>query len=170
MAKQALGSYMRIFHRYLGFFLAGVMTMYAVSGIVLIFRQTDFLKREKTVERELPKDIPADAIGRELKIRDFQVEGTDGAVVRFAQGSFDRGTGTARYQVKELPTLLDKMTKLHKATTESPLYFLNIFFGLSLFFFVLSSFWMFVPSSRIFRKGIYFAIGGIVLVLLMLFV
>jgi hypothetical protein len=170
MGNHPLSKYMRTFHRYLGFFLAGVMAMYAVSGIVLIFRKTDFLKKEKVVERTLPKDIPADAIGRELGIRDFRVDRTEGDRIHFAQGTFDRSTGTARLQVKELPTLLEKMTKLHKATTESPLYFLNIFFGASLFFFVLSSFWMFTPSSRIFRKGMYFTIGGIVLVLLMLLV
>ena len=36
--------YMRIIHRYLGFFLAGIMTVYALSGVLLIFRSTDFLK------------------------------------------------------------------------------------------------------------------------------
>jgi len=60
------------------------------------------------------------------------------------------------------------MEKLHKATTNSPLYFLNIFFGVSLLFFVLSSFWMFLPKSDIFKKGIYFTIGGIVLTLFLL--
>ena len=41
---------MRVLHRYLGFFLAGIMAVYALSGIVLIFRDTDFLKSEQTVE------------------------------------------------------------------------------------------------------------------------
>jgi uncharacterized iron-regulated membrane protein len=35
---------MRIFHRYLGFFLSGIMTVYALSGVVLIFRDSDFFK------------------------------------------------------------------------------------------------------------------------------
>lgn len=33
---------MRVYHRYLGFFLAGIMAVYAISGVVLIFRDTDF--------------------------------------------------------------------------------------------------------------------------------
>jgi uncharacterized iron-regulated membrane protein len=37
---------MRIYHRYLGFFLAGIMAIYSVSGIIMIFRDTDFLKKE----------------------------------------------------------------------------------------------------------------------------
>ena len=38
---------MRIIHRYLGFFLAGIMAVYALSGIVLIFRDTNIFKKEK---------------------------------------------------------------------------------------------------------------------------
>ena len=33
---------MRILHRYLGFFLAGIMAVYALSCTVMIFRDTDF--------------------------------------------------------------------------------------------------------------------------------
>jgi hypothetical protein len=38
---------MRELHRYLGFFLVGIMSVYAISGVVLIFRDTDFLKKGK---------------------------------------------------------------------------------------------------------------------------
>ena len=41
---------MRVIHRYLGFFLAGIMAVYALSGIVLVFRKTDFLKKEVKIE------------------------------------------------------------------------------------------------------------------------
>lgn len=47
MTKQReFSNKMRTYHRYLGFFLAGIMAMYSISGIVLIFRDTDFLKKE----------------------------------------------------------------------------------------------------------------------------
>jgi hypothetical protein len=62
------------------------------------------------------------------------------------------------------------MTHLHKASTNEPLFFLNIFFGLSLLFFVISSFWMFLPKSEIFKKGMYFMIGGVILTLLLIFI
>lgn len=39
---------MRIYHRYLGFFLAGIMAVYALSGVILIFRETPFLKKKST--------------------------------------------------------------------------------------------------------------------------
>ena len=141
-----LNNSMRIYHRYLGFFLAGIMAVYAISGIILIFRDTDFLKVEKKVEKELKPNLEAEELGKALRIRELQVTGTDGAIVSFAQGTYNKETGVANYTTKELPLVLNKMTQLHKANTKQPLFFLNILFGLSLFFFVISSFWMFMPG------------------------
>ena len=170
MNNRNVGNTLRVYHRYLGFFLAGVMAMYAVSGIIMIFRQTDFLKKEKIVERSVPVGIKLDDLGKELKIKEFKIEKTEGNTVYFKQGTFDLTTGVAKYQVKELPLLLEKMSQIHKATTKSPLFYLNSFFGLALLFFVLSAFWMFIPSSDIFKKGMYFTVAGILLVLILLFV
>ena len=65
---------MRLYHRYLGYFLAGIMAVYSVSGIILIFRDTDFLKREKVIERKLRSNIKNKELGREIRIRDLKVE------------------------------------------------------------------------------------------------
>lgn len=161
---------MRIYHRYLGFFLSGIMAVYALSGIVLIFRETEFLKSEKEVERPLAANLPEEEIGRSLRIREFKVEKTEGDIVYFKQGTYDKVSGLARYKSKQLPYVLDKMTKLHKASTNHPLYFLNIFFGVGLLFFVLSAFWMFMPKTDVFRKGLYFAFGGLVFALILIFI
>jgi hypothetical protein len=50
---------MRILHRYLGFFLAGIMFIYAVSGVVMIFRETSFLKTEAITEKQLEPNLGA---------------------------------------------------------------------------------------------------------------
>ena len=160
----------RIIHRYLGFFLAGIMTVYALSGMVLIFRDTDFLKQEKQVVKELKTNIPVQVLGRALDMRQLNVVREEGNVVYFQSGSYDRGTGIAKYTVKELPYVLNQMTHLHKAKSGDPLFFMNVFFGLSLLFFVVSSFWMFAVKTPIFKKGMYFTCGGIVLTLILLFV
>ncbi len=170
MKSKDAGLYFRIIHRYLGFFLAGIMAVYAISGVVLIYRQTDFLKQEVWVEKSLEANLPAEEVGKALKIKDLEVQRTEGDVLYFAQGEYNLQSGVAHYKSKQLPFFLDKMTKLHKATTNSPLYWLNIFFGLSLLFFVISAFWMFMPKTRIFKKGLYFTIGGILLTLVLLFV
>jgi hypothetical protein len=161
---------MRVLHRYLGFFLVGIMAVYSLSGIVLIFRDTDFLKQEKRVEKQVKPQVKAEDLGKLLGIRDLKVEREEGNVLYFKQGQYDKATGQASYSSKQLPTLLDKMTHLHKAKSADPLFFLNVFFGASLFFFVLSSLWMFTPSTPMFRKGMYFTLGGIVLTLVLLLI
>lgn len=170
MSKFNLNTSMRIYHRYLGFFLAGIMAVYAISGIIMIFRDTDFLKSEKQVEKKFPPDFKIEELGRALRVRDFKIEREENGIIYFKQGSFNKTTGVAEVTSKELPRVLEKLTQIHKASTKSPLFFLNIFFGASLLFFVISSFWMFIPKSDIFRKGIYFVIGGIVLTLILIFI
>jgi hypothetical protein len=125
---------MRVIHRYLGFFLAGIMAIYALSGIVLIFRETNFLKRDVLVEKTIDSGLTAAQLGPALRIKGLQVERTEGELFYFKAGSYNAATGAAAYTVKELPLVLDKLTHLHKANTNDPLYFLNISFGLSLLF------------------------------------
>jgi hypothetical protein len=161
---------MRVIHRYLGFFLAGIMAMYALSGIVLIFRDTDSFKQQKQIEKQLEPNISKSDLGQKLDIRRLKVEKEEGDIYFFQDGSYNKASGFASYTVKELPFILDKMTHLHKAKSSQPLFFLNIFFACSLLFFVISSFWMFKPSTSVFKKGLYFTLGGVVLTLILLFI
>ncbi len=161
---------MRIIHRYLGFFLAGIMAVYALSGVVLIFRDTDFLKQEKHEEKVVDAGITPGKLGKALGIKGLKVTKKEGSMFYFAQGTYNQETGQAVYTTKNLPLVLDSMTKLHKANTGHPLFWLNIFFGLSLLFFVVSAFWMFRPATPAFKKGLYFALAGMVLTLVLLFV
>lgn len=166
--KSTTQNRMRIWHRYLGYFLAGIMAVYSISGMVMIFRDTNFLKREKIVEKTLAPNLTAEELGKELRLRDLEIKKQTGDSLFFKQGSYNKATGQARYTITALPPMLDKLTKLHKANSQSPLFFLNVFFGASLLFFVISSFWMFLPRTRVFRKGLYFTLAGLILVLVML--
>ncbi len=167
---QPAGVTMRIIHRYLGFFLVGIMAVYAVSGIVLIFRDTDYLKQTHNFEKQVEPNINKNDLGKALGIKRLKVDKTEGDIFYFKDGTYNNKSGQAKYSTKELPWVLDRMTHLHKAKSSEPLFFLNIFFGLSLLFFVISSFWMFLPSSSIFKKGLYFTLAGIVLTLILLFI
>lgn len=161
---------MRIVHRYLRFFLAGIMAVYALSGIVLIFRDTDLFKVEKQVEKKLQPKLEVEKLGKTLKIKNFKINKTEGDILFFDKGTYNYKTGTVNYVSKDLPIVLKKMTSLHKAKASSPLYWLNIFFGTALLFFAISSFWMFLPKTKIFRTGLYFTIGGMVLTIILLFI
>jgi len=158
----------RVLHRYLGFFLVGVMAMYAISGIIMIFRETNFLKSKTIETRQLETNLTGGELSPKLRMA-VKVDRKEGDTLYFKDGNYNQATGLATVTKMKLPFVLEKMERLHKATTNSPLYFFNIFFGLSLLFFVLSAFWMFLPSMPIFKKGMYYAIGGVILTLIMLF-
>lgn len=160
----------RVYHRYLGFFLAGIMTIYALSGTIMIFRTTDFLKQDKITEREIGANVPAEELGAKLFIRDLKVLEEDANTITFSQGSYDKTTGVATYTVKELPFVLQKLERLHKATTNSPLYFLNIFFGISLLFFSVSAFFMYTKTNKVLRKGVIVAIAGLVFAVIIMLI
>jgi len=160
----------RIIHRYLGYFLAGIMMIYAVSGITLIFRNTDTFKRDVLKEITVEPGLNEESLGRALRIRDLAVIDNDGTMVVFEQGVYNSETGESKFTAKELPGWLDKLTHLHKATTNDPLYYFNIFFGLSVLFFSVSAFFMFARNSSIMKKGLLFTLGGIILAIIMLMV
>lgn len=171
MSKQReFSNKMRIYHRYLGFFLAGIMAVYAVSGVLLIFRNTDFLKKDVLKEEQLTPHLDAAQLGKKIKKNGLEFTHEEGGVFVFPQGTYNGKTGVVKYTTKELPYLLERMARLHIATNEDPLFFLNIFFGVALLFFVISSFWMFLPKTAIFKKGLYFALGGVVLTIILLLV
>jgi len=161
---------MRIYHRYLGFFLLGIMAVYSISGIIMVFRDTDFLKYERSIHKQAESGLDAGKLGKVLGIRNLKVVRQEADKIYFENGTYDVATGQADYKVKEYPKPIEKMTKLHKAKSAEPLFFMNIFFGLSLLFFVISSFWMFMPDTSVFRKGMYFMLAGIILMVIMMLV
>jgi hypothetical protein len=167
--NRSLHKNMRVYHRYLGFFLAGIMAMYAISGVILIFRDTEFLQAERPRQMELAPQLSAKEVGKAIGIKDLTPTQDNATELQFAKGRYNKVTGEANYTVKALPFVLDKMTHLHKAKSSQPLFYFNIFFGASLLFFVLSSFWMFLPKTTMFKKGLYFTLAGLVLTLLLLF-
>lgn len=166
---QNISTKMRVYHRYLGFFLAGIMAMYSISGVVLIFRETDYFKSDKQIEYKVPLNIQINELGEKLGIDNFKIQKEINGIIYFDKGSFDTNTRVAKFTSKELPFFLEKMVNMHKATTSDPLYYLNIFFGVGLLFFVVSSFWMFLPGNKIFKKGLYFTIAGVLLTILIFY-
>lgn len=163
-------SFMRIVHRYLGYFMAGIMAVYAVSGVLMIYRDTDFLKQEKKYEKIFEKNLTEKQLGKEIKMKGFEVEKTENGILFFKNGTYNSSTGEAKYSKLELPYVLDKMTKLHKSQSKDRLSPLNAFFGISLFFFVISSFWMFNFTSKAFRKGLIYTGAGLILAIILVFI
>lgn len=161
---------MRVVHRYLGYFMAGIMTVYAVSGILLVYRDTDLLKKEKHYDKIIAKNLTEKDLGKELKMKEVKVEKEENGTLYFKGGTYNKLTGQAVYNKKELPFILDKMTKLHKSPSKDKLGGLNVLFGICLFFFVLSSFWMFNPKTKAFKRGMMFTIAGLIISIILLLI
>ncbi|MGQ8364824.1 hypothetical protein [Glaciecola sp. 1036] len=169
MASPKFHNSIRKYHRWIGFFLAGIMSVYAISGTLLIFRTTDFLKFEQTSVRQIETNLNANSLGEQLRIRGFRVIEEDDQTIRFANGEYNKQTGEARVTSKEYPIVLDKLVKLHKATTNSPIYYVNIAFGACLLFFSISAFLMFLPRAAPYKNGLKIAGAGIVFMLCVVF-
>lgn len=99
---------MRLLHRYIGYFMAGIMAVYAISGVLLIYRDTDFLKKEKKIEKKIDANIPLDKLGKELKIKGLEVKEQKGDLIIFKEGTYNSKTGEAKYTKKELSFFLKK--------------------------------------------------------------
>ncbi|MDA1288798.1 MAG: PepSY domain-containing protein [Bacteroidetes bacterium] len=143
----------RVLHRYLGFFLSGIMFMYALTGITLTYRDKDTFKTEVVIERQIEKGLASAPEIRGAKNLEYNAV-----------------TGDLKYIQMQPPKFLGMMEKMHKATSSTPLFFLNILFGVGLLFFVVSAYWMFLPQTDVFKKALYFTLAGIVLSAIMILV
>lgn len=169
--KRTLNYYMRLLHRNVGFFILGFVTVYSLSGIVLIYRDTDYLKHERKIHSTLPVGLDPFDVGRALRIRDLKVAKTEGDLIYFQGGSYNKATGEADQIIKELVFPLNKLTVLHKTSSKNTLHWFTLAFGFIMLFMAISSLWMFKSGSVLFRKGILTILTGIILtVILLLFI
>ncbi len=169
-AKRSINYYMRVLHRDIGFFVAGIVIIYAVSGIVLIFRDTEFLKSETQVEKKLTPNMEPAKIGEALRLRDFKVTKTEGETISFQSGTYNMTTGVAVYTVKEIIFPFNNFIGFHKAISKNPTHWFNLIFAILFLYLAVSSFWMFKPENKNFRRGLYFASVGIVCVIILLLI
>ncbi|MDL1914207.1 MAG: hypothetical protein FDW93_06775 [Bergeyella sp.] len=160
-------TFMRLSHRYLGYFMAGIMTLYALSGIILLYRDTDLFKREKHYNTFIDKNLTEKKLARSLKIKGFEITKNKKDILYFKQGYYNTKTGQTVYTKMELPLVLNKIARLHTTKSADPWSPLVIIFGGALFFFVISSFWMFNPKSKPFKRGILVLIFGVIFALVL---
>ena len=71
--KKNTSLYFRLIHRYLGFYLAGVMAVYAISGTIMIFRKTDTFKKVTEVETQIKPQLSEKSLGKALKIKNLEI-------------------------------------------------------------------------------------------------
>jgi len=170
MEKKTINQRMRALHRDIGFFIVGLVIIYAVSGIALVFRDSDFLKHNVEVEKVLLQNLNSTELKKALHIKDLKVTNTEGDTLFFEEGIYIKSTGVALYTIKENIFPFNKFISIHKVKTKDPIHWVNTIFGLLLLFMVLSSFWMFKKGTKLFRRGIIIAIAGFVFALILFFI
>jgi hypothetical protein len=166
--KKSIQHTMRVLHRYIGFFILGFAVIYALSGIALIYRDTDLLKKEQIVTSQLPPGTKVADLGPMLRMREVKILETKGDVVYFEGGSYNTSTGEAVRTVKDLVFPFNKFARLHKTSSQDVMHWFTLIFGISMGFLAISSFWMFKAQTQVFRKGMYTALAGIVLAIVLL--
>lgn len=166
--KKTINHYMRSLHRDIGFFVIGLVIIYSISGVVLIYRDTNFFKQDTIVEKVLSPNIEISELGSVLRIRDFQVIKIADDIVYFQNGTYNKTTGIVIYSNKELPKWIKKFNSLHKAPSKNLVHWFTTTFGILLFFLALSSFWMFKPKTKLFRRGMFIAASGFIVAIILL--
>ncbi len=167
--KKSIYRWMRVAHRDIGFFVIGLTIIYCISGILLTFRDTDFLKSETQMEKTLEPGLAANQLGRALHLRNLNLQRETDTEIRFAGGVYNKETGQASYVSKELPLIVQKLNGLHVTSSRDARHYLTVLYACCLLFLGISSFWMYKPGHASFRRGIVLAtLGGALSILLIL--
>lgn len=168
--RKSVGYYMRSLHRDIGFFLIGITIIYCISGIVLVYRDTNLLKHEAITERVIKPNMEGPELGMMLHIWDFKIIKSEGDIIYFQSGNYNKATGAVIYKEKVLPSFLGSFTKLHKTSSQSAIHWIPIIFGILLSFLAISSFWMFKVKTKPFRRGMYITVAGFIVAFIVLII
>ena len=160
--KKSIHYYMRILHRDIGFLILGLIVIYSISGIVLTFRDTNFLKTERQVEQQLEPNLQENELEETLRMRRFSVESEGTEIIDFGIGTYSKETGLATYTVYELPVILEKFNDLHKTMSSGAASPFTTILGFLLLFMAVSSFWMFKTTTPHFKRGMILTAVGII--------
>ncbi|HAR38708.1 MAG: hypothetical protein A2W86_13220 [Bacteroidetes bacterium GWD2_45_23] len=160
---------MRVLHRDVGFLTLGLTLVYVLSGVLLIYRNTDFLKKEQTSAFHLKQNLPEEDLAKQLAVRNLRVEKKEGDVIYFKEGCYNVTTGEAKISRKDYPPLIKKFVNLHKVTGDNRLSLFNTIYGTLLLFLAVSSLFMFKLGTGKSKRGLALTGLGIMLTILFLF-
>ena len=65
------------------------MAIYAISGVLLIFRPTDFLKFDETEVRQLSLDLNGKQVASKIKVKGLKVVDENDSQVVLKMGSYN---------------------------------------------------------------------------------
>jgi hypothetical protein len=153
---------MRDLHNNIGFFIVGLVVIYALSGIVQTYRDTSFLKHEVKNEKTIEPNLDADKLGKAIKQKELKVEKTENGIMYFKDGNYNPQTGEVKYVTMEWYSWVKQVTELHKQNSKGIIHYFTITFAVALFFMCVSAFWMFKPGTKAFSSGVILTVLGVI--------
>ncbi|MEN6309416.1 MAG: PepSY domain-containing protein [Anaerohalosphaeraceae bacterium] len=172
--RKSIHYYMRAMHRDIGFFAIGLVLIYSLSGILLVYRGSDFLQFDKTIEKTLSPNLAGAGLGEAMSqafhTRMTNATKTEGDIVYFQNGTYNTATGAAACTIRDYPFPLNKFISLHKVSGSSPAHWFVTLFGLLFIFLAISSFWMYNKKTSHFRRGLLIAAAGIAVSIILLMI
>lgn len=167
-SKKSIYYIMRILHRDIGFLVIGLTLVYAFSGVTLIYRNTNFFKREKTTINQLNQNLEEVELAVQLGIRNFQIEKKEGDIIYFREGTYNTSTGIAEVSRVGYPHLLNEFVRLHKISGNNIWSLFFAIYGVLLLFLAISPLFMFKFGSSKSKRGFVLTGTGIVLTIILL--
>ncbi|MFZ7343172.1 PepSY-associated TM helix domain-containing protein [Avibacterium volantium] len=161
--SKTTAKWMRILHRYFGFLLLVIMSIYALTGIVLIYRDTNIFKRSVYIEKTISPQLTEQQLGQKLRIKNLLISEKKDDVLYFKQGEYHSKTGEVKYHAMEYPSWLAELNRLHLGNSQYAYSWLTTLFGISLLFFCISSLWLIPGSKKMLKRSLWFILTGAVM-------
>ena len=187
---------MRSLHRDLGYFVIGLTLIYTITGIILSGRALGWLEQTYVIEQTLSKNITKNEFTKKLKtslkeliiyneiptsimksatknIEYFSFEKEKDNILYFKSRSnnikYNKESGEMTYKYKSYPPYIKSVIRAHKATHEKLWFYLAILYSIILSFLAISAMFMVKGKFGFKKRGVYFMLAGIALVLVFLF-
>lgn len=167
--------YTRLLHRYIGCITLGLTLVYALSGVVLIYRDTEFLKTPVHVEQTIDQKLAPADLAKNLHLRHFALKKTDGEVLYFQnmpsirEGTYNKATGAVSFTENRFPSIIERLISIHKLGSGNEMHWFSAVYGVMLLFLAVSSLWMFKPGTQKFRRVLLVSGGGMALTVTLLY-
>lgn len=166
--------WMRNFHRDLGYFFAGIIVIYAVSGFLLnhfshgdvAYIDIEFTvaldsNLTKTEVQAYMEKHHADIEVKKYKLKEKQVK----LYLKNGKGVYSQGSGELEISSYKKNTLIYYMNRLHFNSLKYWTYIADAF-AIALVFFAISGLIIVKGKKGFMRRGIYLTVIGIILPLL----
>ncbi|MBR8537835.1 hypothetical protein KDU71_19845 [Carboxylicivirga sediminis] len=168
--KNSVTKIMRVLHRDIGFLMIGLTLVYCVSGIILLYRDTNLFTVDKRYVEQIAPNTPADELGDALELRRLNVTEESTDTIYFNYGTYCKSTGLADYTINTYPDWVWQINGFHKTKSRFGAHWMGLTYGVLLLFLAISSLWMYKPKSSKFKRGLVLTAVGLILAVLALYI